>query len=137
MVNRNVIVIRLSKAKEYINYLNDIKKCSKNEYLKNPIFYGAAERFLHLTIESIIDMSNHIISDSNYRKPESNRDIFEVLYENEIIDFNLKENLSDMASFRNILVHDYLKLDRAIVYDILHSNLKDIQAFIDIIINYI
>ena len=43
-----------------------------------------------------------------------------------------------MASFRNILVHDYLRLDRGIVYEIIIiNNLKDIEHFIDITVEYI
>lgn len=35
-----------------------------------------------------------------------------------------------MAGFRNILVHDYMKFDRNIVYHIINNNLKDIELFI-------
>lgn len=137
MVNKNVILIRISKLREYIKNLNYIGRYDKEEYITTPIIYGAAERFLHLSIECVLDIANHIISDLNYRKPENNRDIFEVLYENKVIDLNLKENLCNMASFRNILVHDYLKLDRTIVYDVIKNNLCDIELFIKIISEYI
>jgi uncharacterized protein YutE (UPF0331/DUF86 family) len=86
-----------------------------------------------LAIESVIDISNHIISDLRYRKPESNRDIFAVLYENEVIPFDLKDSLSNMASFRNILVHDYIKLDRALVYGFIKNHLDDFRVFARII----
>ncbi|NMB07004.1 MAG: hypothetical protein GX981_01290 [Tissierellia bacterium] len=39
---------------------------------------------------SDIDIANHIISDMGYRKPSSNREIFEILFENKIINNNLK-----------------------------------------------
>lgn len=42
-----------------------------------------------------------------------------------------------MAGFRNILVHDYMRLDRGLVYEIINNNLKDIEEFIRIIIEYI
>ena len=58
------------------------------------------------------------------------------LFENKIINNNLKENLSNMAGFRNILVHDYTNLDREIVYEILNNNLKDIEDFRKIAIKY-
>ncbi|WP_279381239.1 HepT-like ribonuclease domain-containing protein [Clostridium pascui] len=40
-----------------------------------------------------------------------------------IINETLKNNLCNMAGFRNILVHDYMKLDRGLVYDIINNNL--------------
>ena len=42
-----------------------------------------------------------------------------------------------MAGFRNILVHDYINLDREVVYDILNNNLKDIEDFRDIALEYV
>lgn len=71
------------------------------------------------------------------KKMSNNKDIFQVLLENKIITEKLKINLSNMAGFRNILVHDYIKLDREVVYDIIINNLKDIEDFIEVISEYI
>jgi uncharacterized protein YutE (UPF0331/DUF86 family) len=137
MVRRDVIIIRIDKLKEYLNNLDSIKKYDKETYLSNPIIYGASERFLHLAIECLLDIANHVISDQNFRKPENNRDIFEVLFENKVINVGLKNNLSRMAGFRNILVHDYLKLNRSIVYNIINNQLQDMEDFVKIISVYI
>lgn len=137
MVKRDVIIARINKLNEYVDILKSVKKYDKETYIKDPIIYGASERFLHLSIECILDIGNHIIADMRYRKPENNKDIFLVLYENKIIDEKLKNNLCNMAGFRNILVHDYMKLDRGLVYEIINNNLKDIEEFVKKIIEYI
>jgi len=49
---------------------------------------------------SDIDIANHIISDMGYRKPSSNREIFEILFENKIINNNLK----GIEDFRKIAI---------------------------------
>lgn len=137
MVKREVVLSRINKLNEYIDILKSVLKYDKNEYINDPLIYGSSERFLHLSIECILDISNHVISDMRYRKPENNKDIFKVLYENKIIDEILKNNLCNMAGFRNILVHDYMKLDRALVYDIINNNLIDIENFVSVIIQYV
>lgn len=137
MVKREVVLSRIDKLKEYLKYLSYVRNYTKEQYLNDPMIYASTERFLHLAIECVIDIGNHVISDMRYRKPESNKDIFRVLFENNVIEEILKDNLSNMAGFRNILVHDYLKLDRAIVYDIVLNNLKDIEQFVKIIVEYI
>lgn len=137
MVKRDVVLSRLSKLNEYIDFLNKVKEYSKDEYSNDPFVYGASERFLHLAIECVLDISNHVISDMRFRKPDNNRDIFEVLSENKIIENNLKNNLCNMAGFRNILVHDYIKLDREVVYDIIINNLRDIEEFMNIVSEYV
>lgn len=137
MVSREIVLSRISKLDEYIKFLYQMKEYSKSSYLDDPMIYGSTERFLHLAIECVIDISNHIIADMSYRKPHSNREIFEILFENKIINSDLKINLSNMAGFRNILVHDYIDLDREMVYDIIKDNLKDIEDFRDIVIEYV
>ncbi|GFZ33949.1 hypothetical protein CSC2_44750 [Clostridium zeae] len=137
MVKRDVVLSRLSKLKEYVGFLKKIKVHSKEEYLNDAFIYGASERFLHLSIECVIDISNHVIADMRFRRPESNREAFEILYENNIIDKDLSINLSNMAGFRNILVHDYIRLDRELVYDIIINNLKDIEIFMKIVTEYL
>ncbi|NLL17978.1 MAG: DUF86 domain-containing protein [Clostridia bacterium] len=129
MVNKDVLMSRMDKLKEYVDFLETIKNHEKERYMQDPYLYGAGERFLHLAIECTIDIGNHLISDMRYRKPGSNRDVFVVLQENKVIPPELGERLADMASFRNILVHDYLKLDRGIVYDIITGNLADFKSF--------
>lgn len=71
-----MLVSRLGKLKEYVNFLDTVKQHDKETYLSAPYIYGASERFLHLAIECVIDIGNHIISDMKYRKPESDRDVF-------------------------------------------------------------
>ncbi|WP_160674467.1 DUF86 domain-containing protein [Clostridium sp. C8-1-8] len=137
MVKREIVITRLNKLKEYIDFLKNIKKHSKEEYLRDPFIYGASERFLHLSIECVLDISNHVIADMRFRRPESNREIFQILCDNNIIDKILSSNLSNMAGFRNILVHDYVSLDREMVYDIIINHLKDIESFMKIISEYI
>jgi uncharacterized protein YutE (UPF0331/DUF86 family) len=42
----------------------------------------------------------------------------------------LLPNLSKMAQFRNILVHDYAKIEPDIIHGILKNNVADFQKFI-------
>ncbi len=136
VVNKDILMTRLDKLKEYIGFLDNIKKYTELEYVKDPFIYGASERFLHLAIECAIDIGNHIVADMKYRKPKTNRDVFEILYENEVISLDLKENLVNMASFRNILVHDYIRIDRPTVYKIITEDISDLKSFMRDIVDY-
>lgn len=135
MVDKNLILIKIDKIKEYLEYLQPAKNYSLTEFRSNPQIFGSSERFLHLAIECAIDIGNHVISDLHLRKPGSNREVFEILHENKFINDELRDSLCKMAQFRNILVHDYLKIDREIVFTILQRNLSDLEKFIVEVIN--
>lgn len=101
------------------------------------IYIIALNGALHLAVEAVLDLGNHLIADQNLETPDSNRDIFRVLFENEIINDSLKESLIKIAGFRNILVHDYLDLDRELEYEIIKNNIKDIKEFMKVVLKYL
>ena len=137
MVDREVVLGRINHLEKNIEYLEGVKSYSKNEFSENQDIYYRYERALHLTIEAVIDIGNHLIADQKLKTPESNKEIFLILNKNDIIDQGLSDKLIKMAGFRNILVHDYLDLDRELEYDIILNNLKDIKEFMKISVKYI
>jgi len=63
------------------------------------------------------------------RLPVSYADTFHVLMDNKLITKNLCNKMEKIVKFRNIIVHQYEKIDPAIVISILHKNLADFKSF--------
>lgn len=130
MVESEVIIKRLSYLDEYLRDLTEVEKnTSWQQFQADKVTRRYVERTLHMAIEACIDISNHIISYEGYREPTNNKDVFQVLYEHNIIDELLNEHLQKMAQFRNIIVHDYIRLQPEIVYSILQKHLSDIVKY--------
>lgn len=127
MVRPEVIRKRLNKLDEYLSILYNLRKYSFETFVSDPERYGSAERFLHLSIEAILDMGNHVIADSDLGIVNWYSDIPSILARKGYIDSDLEKEWLRMIGFRNTLVHDYLEIDRSIVYDILQNHLKDIE----------
>lgn len=130
MVERAIIERLFSLIKGYLNDLKPVQGVSFSEYSKDIRLQRFVERTLHMAIEACLDIGNHIISDEGFREPEDNRDVFKVLGENGIITESLQKRLQDMASFRNLIVHSYAKIDNEVVFGILKKRLGDIEALI-------
>lgn len=123
MVDHDVIVRRIEKLKEYLKILKRLKKAPKKDFLDDPFVYGVADRFLHLAIECLLDIGNHIISDQNFEKPVSYSEVFKILQKEKVISKQLYSQVADMAAFRNVLVHDYMEIDHKLVFDIVNNKL--------------
>jgi len=128
MVNKEVIRKRLNKLDEYLGILYMLKKYSFDDFIENPERYGSAERFLHLAIEGINDIGNHIIADESLGIVNSYSDIPSILSEKGIVALEMREKWIRMIGFRNTLVHEYIEIDRQIVYQVLQDGLSDIEA---------
>ena len=63
MVRVEVLRKRLNKLDEYLEILHGLRKYNFETFIGNPEHYGSAERFLHLSIEAVNDIGNHIIAD--------------------------------------------------------------------------
>jgi uncharacterized protein YutE (UPF0331/DUF86 family) len=128
MPKRDVIYRRLSAIDEYLRILRKLQKYSLQEFLIEPERYGSAERFLQLCIEALSDAGNHVIAESNLGTVDSYADIPDLLFEKGYIAEELRSTWIRMIGFRNILVHEYLEIDRTIVYDVLQRHVADIEA---------
>ena len=127
MVRAEIIRKRLNKLDEYLAVIKKLQRYSFEEFIADPERYGSAERFLHLAIEALIDMGNHVIADSELGVVNWYSDIPKILAEKEFISSELEEKWISMIGFRNTLVHEYIDIDREIVYDVLQNNIQDLE----------
>lgn len=127
MIRPEVIRRRLNKLDEYLSILRGIRRYDQEEFLRNPEHYGSAERFLQLAIEAINDIGSHVIAALGLGTVNWYSDIPTILEEKRYIGPELREKWIRMIGFRNALVHDYLEIDRRIVYEVLQSGLEDLE----------
>ena len=131
MVDRHVVQARIGKLREYLTLLRKIRGlASEARFVRDPLIYGNAERYLQLAIQAVLDISNHVVADTDSRLPSDNKELFQVLATRKIISAALARRLVSMAGFRNILVHEYLEIDRHRVYQVLRRELGDFDRFI-------
>ena len=127
MVKKAVLEARLERLREYLDILDSVLTFDEKIFLSDPFIYSTAERNLHLAIEALLDIGNHIISDRGYPKPETYAEVFYVLRDKEVIPEGLFNEIDGMSSFRNLLVHDYLRIDRKQVYQLLKNRLSALK----------
>jgi uncharacterized protein YutE (UPF0331/DUF86 family) len=134
MIEESVLTQRLSALEEYLADLDEIKKdLDWSKFNNSKLIRRYVERTLQMATEACLDIANHIISYEGYREPEDNKDAFKVLSENDIIAEDLRDKLIKMAKFRNVIVHDYLKVDSEIVYAVLTKHCNDIAIYAGVI----
>jgi len=78
-------------------------------------------------------MANHIAVDNNYGQIDTLSDGFKLLNKREYISNKELETYIKMVGFRNIIAHQYMDLNKEIVYDIMKNRLNDIMRFIKMI----
>jgi len=126
-IKAEVLRKRLNKLDEYLAILRGLQKYSFDEFIADPQHYGSVERFLHLAIEAINDMGNHVVAELDLGEVNWYSDIPALLARADHIDDSLQEKWIRMIGFRNPLVHEYIEIDRKIVHDVLRNRLGDLE----------
>ena len=129
MIEREVIESKLRFLKEYLVDLKEYESISIKAYRTSKKDQRFVERTLHLACECCLDTSAHIVSRMGYREPRDNKDLFNILFENQVISEPVCTAMVKMSKFRNIVVHDYARIDPEIVIGILKKNLTDFKLF--------
>jgi uncharacterized protein YutE (UPF0331/DUF86 family) len=108
----------------------DYKKLPKEKFIKDENINASAERHLQVAIQGCIDIANHIVAALGLEKPtESVSEVFYVLSDNKIIPGSFVHRMVQMTGYRNVLVHEYLVVDRDETYKNINSGVKDISKY--------
>lgn len=130
MVDADVLSRRLLALSDALHQLSLREALITAEALANDAALQAAvERWLQIAIEACIDSAYHVIADRGLLPPDSARQAFESLASEGVLTKELAVRLGRAAGLRNILVHDYTRVDRGLLAAIVHNDLDDLRAF--------
>ncbi len=134
-----VIVERLKSLWNELAYLKSERAQAGTlpDYVASMRQRRAVERSLQVCIEICLDIGRRIIAIEELQIPDDNQSVFRILHDARIVPDQLVPSLLDMARFRNLIVHDYARIDDAIVYSILLNRLADFESFADAVRGYL
>ncbi|MBR9690842.1 DUF86 domain-containing protein [Candidatus Woesearchaeota archaeon] len=136
-IDKDLINAKFDIIEKNLELLDEIGSENKEDFVKNFRDIQATKHALQESIESCIDISNHIISRRRLERAESYTEIFEILDKNEIITKKLSLKLQAMTKFRNLLVHQYGRVNEEELFSIIKEDIKDIEEFQKQIIKFL
>lgn len=125
--------IILNKIAIIRNCLRQVKKYYigfEGEFADNFMRQDAIILNLQRMCEASIDLALRIIRLRKLGLPQDSRDAFVTLEKAKLLSPKLSADLQNMVGFRNVAVHDYQKVNLAIVKSILESHLTDFEKLI-------
>ncbi len=122
------ILSKLDELNSYLEELESIKPAEFEEYASSVKERRACERLLQISIETVIDVCNMLVSQLKIGLPADEDEVFEKLEEKRVISQGISLTLKEMKGFRNVLVHKYAKIDDELVFENL-DKLSDFERF--------
>jgi uncharacterized protein YutE (UPF0331/DUF86 family) len=130
MVDCELVLAKAASVKRHLGRVNLKGKVDLQTFLgdidcQEVIFFN-----LQMAIQNCIDMASHVISDEGLGMPGSTNEMFYMLQENGYVSRELAEKMVAAVGFRNLVVHEYAKLDLEEVYKISRDHTDDLLEFL-------
>lgn len=95
----------------------------------DPLWLPGVKYLMIVAIECCIDVAQHVSSSSGWATPRDNGDAMRQLGVHGLLDAGHAEALRRAVGFRNVLVHEYVAVDDAVVIARL-EDLSDLRGFV-------
>jgi uncharacterized protein YutE (UPF0331/DUF86 family) len=129
VVDRDLLRRKLAELAEYVTQVSEYRDLTAERYRADWKTQRIVERTLQMAIEVCLDVANHVLADRGRRAPSTYAETFEILMEAGLISADLARVMIDMTGFRNVIVHEYARIDADAVVRILREHLEDFRRF--------
>lgn len=82
----------------------------------------AVKHSLFVVTEACIDIATRITAAEGFSRPNSYKEVFRILNENEVVGKKSAEQMADVASFRNFLIRRYGGIETEKLQEIINEN---------------
>jgi len=137
LIDKAVLKKKLQELNRYSKELEGYKDITRDELAASIGKQWMVCHGLQLSIQTVIDIGNHLLAAIGENQVEDYVDIIDRLGEKDIIPSEFARSIRGMVGLRNILVHEYARLDMEKVYHILQNRLNDFHLFINYINHYL
>lgn len=138
MIDNAMVKNRIERIEEDLLHLKDFVGFSFDDIAKSYNTHKIVERIIEIIVNHAIDINQHIIVESGKgHLPFDFKESFLLLTDLGVYPKEFAERISNSAGLRNILVHEYTKLDEKKFYNSIKDCYKDYTQYCRYIIDYL
>ena len=135
MVDPGIITKRVEQIEKHLERIRPFASLSYEAFLKDDLTQDVVEYNLFQIVNHLIDIFQHAVVDEEYGFPETAYEAAQILFKKGILSQQDVEIFKQMVGFRNVVGHNYINVDKEIVYHILIQGEKDVRALITRIVS--
>lgn len=137
VVKRSAITERIKELDQILVELNKYRAIDEATLHQDLSQRWIIERGLIAGAEIVFDIADHVLAAHFGLYVDSYEDSLQQLHDNQIISQLLYQQLKGLGGFRNILVHRYLGIDIALVFQYYQKGLQVFPQFAQEILTWL
>jgi len=134
LVDKDLILAKAGSVKSHLNRVLEKRTVDLESFIKDIDRQESILFNIQTAVQNCIDIAAHIISEEGFGVPGSTTEMFYVLEKNGYLDSDLTSKMLKAVGFRNLIVHEYGKIELEQVYEIAQNNINDLNEYLKAII---
>ena len=134
MADRDLVLTKAASVRRHLNRVIEKRDVDQRTFLNDVDRQESILFNLQMAVQNCIDIAAHIISEEGFGVPGSTNEMFYLLQENGYLEAELTEKMVSAVGFRNLIVHEYGKVDMKEVLKVARKDLDDLNEFLKAIL---
>lgn len=134
MVDRDLLIAKAGSVRKHLKRVEEKRAPDVNAFLQDIDRQEILCFNLQLAIQNCIDIAAHIVGEEGMGVPGSVNEMFYFLEESGYLSHQLTEQMVKAIGFRNLLVHEYGKIDLKQVHEIALDHANDLRKYLVLIL---
>jgi len=136
MANWELIEQHIQKMEEALAHLAKYQQISYQEFEKDLSLVWIVEKGLEILIQNLLDIGAHLLASEIKNDWDDYVEVIIKLGKHGVVPMEFADQIKRMAGLRNILIHEYLRVDLKKLFTYLKEGLEDFVRFIKYIREY-
>ena len=134
MVDKDLILAKAGSVKSHLNRVFEKRDVELDNFIKDIDRQEIILFNIQTAVQNCIDIAAHIISEESFGVPGSTTEMLYILEKNGYLDNDLTQKMVKAVGFRNLIVHEYGKIELEQVYEIAQNDINDLNEYLKAII---
>lgn len=135
MIDRDLVLVKASSVTRHLKRVIEKRNTDLRTFMRDIDRQESILFNLQMAIQNCIDIAAHIISEEGFGVAGSTNEMFYILEENGYIDTEMTEKMVKAVGFRNLIVHEYGKVELQQVFEVAQGNIEDLNEYLRSILN--
>ena len=130
MVDKDLVLTKAGNVKKHLIRVEKKAKADLKTFLKDLDRQEIIAFNLEVAVQNCIDIAAHIIGAEGLGVPGSTAEMFYLLEENDYLSSEITEKMIKAVGLRNLIAHEYGKIDLKQIYEISQNDYKDLNTYL-------
>jgi len=133
-VDSDLILAKAGSVRNHLKRISEKINVDSGSFIKDIDRQESILFNIQMAVQNCIDIAAHIISEEGFGVPGSTTEMLYVLKENGYLDSDLTRKMVKAVGFRNLIVHEYARIELERVFEIAQNDINDLNDYLKLII---